>query len=343
MVLQLAPPSPANIGQPAGLGQSVAVSGPIEPDVPVYRYYLSGGESVLHLTTASFLGLAGVALVGLPSALVIADATYTRMGQFGLTISAAVISPCLAALIARWAGRSSGLQVGVLMVAGWTACSCWTAPGVMLPAAAVSAAILVYGLAELPNRTAMLPRAWAAIVFYFFAALAWVLGGLGSLVAIVIVCFGALLGNGNSRGLRFFGSPVGLAILVFGMALGPLTTTAVELNDAAGWSGASASLVQECTRVICLVVGLAVTWSAVRSGHAASPLGRLLTAWLLGPSGLAMFGWLPVPLAVAITLPAWSAVLGLALVNLRRRYRAGRLAYCLMHPCRLSRVASAPP
>lgn len=343
MVLQLAPPSSANIGQPSGLGQSDAVSGPIEPDVPTYRYFLSGGESLLRLTTASFMGLAGVALVGLSSVLGIAGATYTRVGQFGLTISAAVISPCLALLIACWAGRSSGVQAGLFMVAGWTACSCWIAPDVMLAAAAVSAAILAYGLAELPNRNEVLPRAWAAPVFYSFASLAWLAGGLAPLVAIATVCLGTLFGNGNSKGIHFFGSPFGLAILAVGMAMGFLTTAVVEPNNAAGWFGTSNGHIEPWTRVVCLVVGLVVTWFTVRSGHAASPFGRLLIGWQLGPAVLSAVVWLPTALAVAITMPAWAAVLGVALVGLRRRYRAGRLAFCLTHPCRASRVASASP
>lgn len=329
MVLQINPPVPANIGLPSGLGQSDAVSRPIEPDAPAYRYFLSGGESSLQLTAPSFIGLAGVALVGLPLALMIAGPADTLMGKSGLALSSAVISVSLAVLIVRWAGRSSGTLGGLLMLAGWTACSCWIALDVMLAAAAVSAAILAYGLAELPNRTDMLPRAPAALAFYVAATLAWIVGGLAPLVAITTVCLGTLLGNGNSRGIRFFGSPVGLAIFAVGMAMGPLTIVAAESSDATGWFGTSDGLIEQWTRAICLVVGVVVTWSTVWSGHAASPLGRLLIGWLLGPAVLATFGWIPASLAVAISVPAWAAVLGLTLVVLGRRYRAGRLVSCL--------------
>ncbi len=326
MVLQLDPPAPTHVGLPSGLGQRDAASRPIEPDVPVYRCFLSGGESLFCLTAPSFIGLAGVALVGLPLALMIAGPADTLMAKSGLAISAAVISVALAVLISRWAGRSSGTLAGLLMLAGCAACSCWIALDVMLAAAAAAAAILAYGLAELPSRTEVVRRAPATLAFYFAATLAWIVGGSAPLLAIATVCLGPLLGNGNSRGLRFFLSPVGLATLILGMAIG-FHTTAAPPNDL--WLKRSGSLAACWPAVVCFLAGSVVTWATVQTGHAASPLGRLLIGWLLGPAVLATVGWIPIPLVVVLTLPAWAAVLGLTLVDLRRRYRAGRLVSCL--------------
>ena len=344
MVPQLDSLAPSKPASPTTSDQSPPASRLTEPALPVYRYFLTGGVDQLQLTSTAMLGLAGVSMVSLPLALLIAGRVLSVGAMMGLAVGAVVISLSQAILIARWTDSTSGMLVGILTLVGWTAWSCFAIPEVMLASAAVIVAILVYGLAELPNRAEAIPRARAAVAFYLAATLAYLTGSIAPLVLLATVCLGTALGNANSRGVRFFGSPVGLCFLILGMAIGILNNVATGPDDVPAWTGQSGSGAPPWPAVICLVVGVTVTWTTVRSGHAASPLGRLFVSWLLGPAVLATAGWAPVQLAMAIALPAWAAVLGLTIIRLQRRSHVGRLSFwSTVTSDALPRLSNRPP
>jgi len=280
--------------------------------VPVYRHFLSGDPGEFRLGVRLRLGLAAAAMVGVFGAPWLAGQLPSPLISISMAIFAALACVPLAALVARWAGRSSGLLTGLLAIAGWMVLSCCAAPPVVLAAGSASAAILVYGLAELPHRNPILGRPVAAVLFYLGAGLACATAGPAALAPIAAVCLGTMLGNENSRGTRFFISPPGLAILGIGLALGIFTPAIV---------GPSGPLWPQWLAVAGLLAGMAWTWGLVRTGHGASPFGRLLTSWLLGPSLLGVAGVISVELLTAVTLPAWAAVVGPSLIRLRRGFR----------------------
>lgn len=319
MELQPDPPIPSRAESLLPPLRRIGDTRPDEPAVPVYRYLLFGEASRFQLTSTSKIGLAGVSSVGLPLGLTMAGRTMPPSAMIGLAISATSVSLLLAALVTRWAGRTSGMRAGWLALVGWTLASCCLAPNVMLAAAAAAAAILVHGLAEMPNRGEPIARTLAVVAFYLGATLSCLFVGLTAPAAIAVVCLGTVVGNGDSRGMRFFVSPAGLAVAILGLVIGILATAAAGPHEAAPWLGVSNSLRPQWPAAACVAVGMVLTWASVQTGHAASPLGHLLVSWLLGPALLAALGVVPVQLAAAVTLPAWAAMIGLAPSGLRRR------------------------
>lgn len=322
MALQLDPPPPSSTAPaPARVPEACRTRNP-EPAVPVYRYLLSGGESRLRLTGRPAIALATASLIGLPLFLAILRPADLAPATYFLAAIAATISLATATLVARWSGRSVAILVGFVSLAGWTACSCIFSTEVLLAAVATSIAILIYGLAELANRIERIAHTPAAIAFYAAMSMACLVAGPAPFVVIATVCLGTVLGNENSRGIRFFGSPIGLAVL--GMALGAICTPATGTRFGS-WSELPGSHAFGSTAIGALLMGAAATWSMVRTGHAAAPLGRLLICWLIGPAGLATAGCLPGSLAIAITVPAWATVSGSAIVHLQRRLYGRRI------------------
>jgi hypothetical protein len=296
-----APPAVRVIGQ----------SRPEEPAVPVYRHFLSGGVGEYRLGSGFSLGLAAASTVAVLGGLWLVGRIPSPAATHGLAISAALVCVPLAALVTRWAGRSSGMLAGLLAMVGWMILSCYAAPLLMIAAASGIASILAYALAELPHRNPILSRTQGAVVFYIGVALSCALIGPAPLVPIAAVCLGTVLGNENSRGIRFFASPVGLAVLGVGIAIRIITAAA----------GPPADLWPQWPAATGLAAAVAWTWASVRTGHAASPLGRLLMSWLLGPCLLATVGAISVPLACTIALPAWAAAIAPVVVALWRRLR----------------------
>lgn len=303
--LEFSPTTEADMPPIRKIGQSR----PEEPAVPVYRHFLSGGPGEFRLGVRIRLGLTAASMVGVFGAAGLAGRLPSPSVSIGMAILAALVCVPLAALVARWAGRSSGLLTGLLAIAGWMALSFCSAPSAVLAAASASAAILVYSLAELPHRNPILGRPAAAVLFYLGAALSCTIAGPAALAPIAAVCLGTIVGNENSRGTRFFISPTGLAILGIGLAMGFFTPAVAGPADT-HWP--------QWLAVAGLLAGMAWTWALVRTGHGASPFGRLLITWLLGPSLLGVAGMISVELATAVTLPAWAAVVSQSLIRLRR-------------------------
>jgi hypothetical protein len=252
------------------------------------------------------------------------------VAAIALAISAAAVSLPLAALVTRWAGRASGLLAGYVALLGWVAFSCCTLPDQMFASGAAIAAILVFALAELSDRAATSPRALASVAFYFSASVAWSLAGPVLILPIAAVCLGTLLGTENSRGIRFFVSRAGLGILIATAATRAIASAAADFQPSFLGLGSTSGHSPSWLAAACLATGAIVTFVSLKSGHGASGLGRLLISWLLSPALLATLGIIPTATALAVTTPAWAAVTGIALTDLRRRFRARRAS------CRLA-------
>ena len=324
MASQTKPLTPSSPYPLATTDRKNTVDRPTEPAVPVYRHFLSGGIDAFQLTLPAMLGLLGISLIGLPLAMWLVGHATSPVAISGLAIATAAISLAQAVLVSRWAGKKNGISAGFLTLAGWTAACCILAPQTILAATAAIASILLYALAELSNRARPLPRTPAAITFYLAAALACAFGGITLLIPILAVCVGTVLANGNSHGLRFFASPVGLILVILGIALATLAPITVEADFPRNWPGTSDGFLAQWPGVVCLVLTVAVTWRMVQTGHAASPLGRLLICWLLAPTIVSVTGWISTQQAIAITLPAWAALAALTRPLFQRHFRQTR-------------------
>ena len=292
---------------------------PAEPAVPVYRCFLSGGPDTRQLTLPSMVALATLSLAGISL-----GQTFAGCRSLGLGIAMAATSLAQAILVTRWRGRATGILVGVLVSASWTNVCCIAAPQAILATVAAAAAILIYGLAEISPRSETNRSAWASNAFSFAAAVTCLLGGAAFLAPIAAVCLGTILGNGNSRDLRFFASPLGLFLLATGIAVSSSHTAAITLSDPNLTPNPANPLLAQGTWYTYLAIGVTATWIMVRSGHAASPFGRFLICWLLGPAIVALTGLISRDGAAAMTLPAWAAIGGIAFFDLRPRFRLAK-------------------
>jgi hypothetical protein len=299
---------------------------PFEPAVPVYRYLLFGGTNQLRLTGWSAVGLSVVSLVGTPVIFVASGQSVSFTAMVCLPVSAVVVSLPLAVLVAGWAGRSSGITAGLLASIGWiVAAVALSNPVVLCAMAAAITAILVYALSELPGRTTTIPPGAAAVAFYCCLTASGIPAGAAPWAAVGAVCLGTVLGNQNSRGIHFFLRPVGIVIFLGGMLIGGLVTAVADADNLRPWIVPAADGWPPWGTAVCLGLGGIMAWGCVQSGHGASPLGRLLISWLLGPPLLSLVGAIPTWWGVVISVPAWAAVTGPALVDLRRGVRVGRL------------------
>ncbi|MHB8898654.1 MAG: hypothetical protein ACYC6Y_07900 [Thermoguttaceae bacterium] len=313
--LEPARPAPRIIGQ----------SRPEEPAVPVYRYFLSGGRDQYRLTCSSVAGLTAVGLLVVPWARGLVGIWDAPLIAAGVGASAAAVSLSLAALVAHWTGRRSGLAAGHLAIGGWWVVSYCAPADQMFASAAVVVAIVVFAWAELLHPKATKPAVVAGPAFYAAAVLAWVFSGPILLAPIAAVSLATLLGTENSRGIRFFFSRSGLCVLVAGVVLNSILRGAVGVPGSPPWLPSVGGHAPSCLVAAGVIGGAIVAWISARSGHGASGLGRLLTGWLLAPSMLAVSGVVPAATALAIATPAWAAVAAIGFhptaMHLKKRFR----------------------
>ena len=263
------------------------------------------------------------------------------------SVAAATLTAWLvAAIAARWLGSRLGVLAGliqltvqltgihVLLPTGEVAAE-------MLLCAAVSAAMGAFALANVPGRLPLVDQRWTSWAFYAAAGVSFILAGPIGPAFIVTGCLLFLFLSADSRGARFFASPVGIAVFVLmvavrlaqpdvaqgawavpaGIAGGPLGPR-ISPPEVLGWL-AVAGLPWTPLVVVTVALGL-------RQGYYATPIWRFFGCWALGPLVLAAVGGfrnqsqlcplLP-PLAVIGAAGLWGLIVW---CRLRWRWPEGR-------------------
>jgi 4-amino-4-deoxy-L-arabinose transferase-like glycosyltransferase len=299
---------------------------------PIYRRFLAGGAAALRLSLPAsavviFLGLILPATAGNVAMLGGGD----RPAIWWPSVAAAALNAWLiAALAARWLGSRLGLLAGlalltcvhVLLLSRGSAAE-------MLYGTAVVVAMGAFALANVPGRLPVIDRWWIRVGFYAAAGVSFVSAGAIGPAFILAGCLLFLILSADTRGVRFFASPGGIAVFVLmaairlaqpealhdvwaatsgmvGESLGPR----VWLPAALGWL---ALAVLPWTPLVALaaVAGL-------REGHYATPIWRFFACWALGPLGLAAVGgfrdqWQLGPLLPPLAVMAAAGLRGLLL------------------------------
>jgi len=312
---------------------------------PVYRRFLSGGDDQwrLPLRSAALVVCGGATLLLI--GLAIPGWRGGSDGMAGLVAAASAILTAfvVAAWAARWLGNRTGVVTGLVYL---------TSLEVIVPSrlalaetlvgTAVCAAMTTFALARVPGRLPSGERWWTAWVFYGSLGGAFVLVGWMGPACILAGCLLFLLSSLDTRGLRFFFRPVGIALFVLLVAGGLVWVGRIDPARARGvWSigwglagegpGQPQSLLHLLGSLAVAVmpwtplVGLAAV-SGLRQGHYATPIGRFLACWMLAPLGLAACGVLGGRLLIATLLPPLAVMGSVGLLGLlawcRRRGRS---------------------
>lgn len=306
---------------------------------PVYRRFLAGGAELLRLSLAATAVVVGAGVILLAAGEVIS----VHRGPAGPAtgwpaVAAATLAAWLtAAVSARWLGSRLGALAGLVQLTGVGVLAPRDGAAVeILFCAVVSAAMGAFALANVPGRLPVVHRRWTGWAFYAAAGVSFVLGGPLGPAFILTGCVLFLALSADSRGPRFFASPVGIALfaLIVGVrvlqpwgwtgvwvlpsaAAEQATGPAMSLPAALG-SVAVAGLPWTPLTVLAVAIGL-------RRGHYATPVWRFFACWALGPLVLAAVGVLRSPSQLA---PVWPplAVMGAAGLSsvwicCRRRWR----------------------
>ena len=281
-----------------------------------------------------------VLIVSTPIVLVIAEAGSVPGCTAGVescwpSAAAATLGAWLvAALAARWLGSRLGLLAGLIQMAGMSVLfPSRGAAAEMLFCAAVAAAMAAFALGNVPGRMPLVEHRWTGWAFYAAAGASLVLGGPVGPAFILAGCLLFLLVCADSRGARFFASPVGIAVFVLMAAIrlagpsgvaGQALGQGISLPAVTGWPG---------------VVGLPLTLLVVfavamglRQGHYATPIWRFFGCWAVGPLLLAAvggfrssaeLGTLLAPVAVIAAAGLWGLLVWCRW-NWRRSWRRSR-------------------
>ena len=184
-----------------------------------------------------------------------------------------------------------------------------------------TAAIGLFALANVPGRLEIDSR--PAMGWAFYAALAAGLVVEGPVVpgAILLVGLAVVLVSQNLRGLAFFVTPLGMAILLLSPAAWWL---ARQMGLPGIWDGDLAAIAarvsfqpERLPRVLAQTATAGLPWTpfaavavvmGVRGGHLSTPFWRLVGCWTVAPLVLVPFGILDAPTAMAILLPPLAIV-----------------------------------
>lgn len=274
---------------------------------PVYRRLLAGGDGPLRLSSSA----AGVVVGGGLVLLGITRAAAPILGGaagpapwWPSAIAATLTAWVVAELTARWLGSRLGATAGLALLTSLQVLlpDRW-ATAEMLFCATVSAAMWAFALANVPGRLPLVDHRWTRWGFYAAAGGSFVLAGPAGPAFILTGCLLFLILSADSRGLRFFACPTGIAILALLAAVrlalprdlvdtwmassrvtGEASGTAISLPDLLRWLGV-AGLPWTPLVVPTVVVGL-------HQGHYATPIWRFFCCWMLGPLALtAVGGW----------------------------------------------------
>ena len=296
------------------------------PVAPVYRRFLAGGAEPLRLSLPGALLVAagGLTLLG------IGRAASALGGTAGLAIawpSVAAATLCawmVAALAARWLGSRLGVLAGCVFLMAWAQL---TGIYLLLPSPGAAAAILfctaiaaamgTFALANVPGRLPLVDRRWTRWGFYAAAGASLVVGGPVGPAFILSGCLLFLILCADSRGARFFASPVGIGIFVLMAAVrlaGPWGIAGEALDPGTSPGGvpswlAGAGLPWTLLVVLTVAVGL-------RQGHYATPIWRFFGCWVVGPLALTAVGGFRSPAELGALLPPLAVIAAAGLWSL---------------------------
>jgi len=294
---------------------------------PIFRRFLSGGPDRLRLSAA---GAGGVLGAGITLA-----AVRKATGAFGLAdvplgglLAATLAALLLAALTARWLGNRLGTLAGLayLSTAQVLLADAAAAPGLLL-AATVTAAMGAFALANVAGRMPLRSDRWLHWAFYAAAGTSFVLAGPLGLVFILPGCVLFLITSSDARGGWFFVDPIGIAVFVL--------LVGVRLVVPDGWQGAYGQLAALSIAgsdpatslpgsLEAIAAGL-LPWTplaaaaalvGLRQGHYATPLGRFLGCWVLGPLGVMALGGSCKPSQLAALTPPLALIAAVGLSSL---------------------------
>jgi len=264
---------------------------------PICRHLLAGGDESLRLSPSAAAGvvLGGLVLLGIAGAAAILGGAASPSAWWPSMIAATLTAWLVAALAARWLGSRLGATAGLTLLSSvQVLLPDREATAEMLFCAAVSAAMGAFALANVPGRLPLIDHWGARWGFYAAAGGSFVLAGPVGPAFILTGCLLFLILSADSRGLRFFACPPGIAVFAMLAAVrsavprdlmdtwvassgvpGGVSGTGISLPDLLRWLG-TAGLPWTPLVVPAIAVGL-------HQGHYATPVWRFFGCWTLGP------------------------------------------------------------
>lgn len=287
--------------------------------------------------------------LSLPGAVLVAGGSLTLLGisraasAFGGTAGAAMAWPSVAAatlcawlvaaLAARWLGGRLGALAGCVFLMAWAQLTGFylllspaRAAAAILFCTSVAAAMGAFALGNVPGRLPLVDRWWTRWGFYGAAGVSLVVGGPVGPLFILSGCLLFLILCADSRGARFFASPVGIGIFVLMAAvrLAPPWGIAGETLDPGTSLGGVPSWLAGAGLPWTLLVVFAVA-AGLRQGHYATPIWRFFGCWAVGPLALAAVGGFRSLAELGALLPPLAVIAAAGLWGLwvwcRRRWR----------------------
>ncbi len=290
------------------------------PPQIAWRFLAGGPDGLrLSLSSAAVVVGGGAAWLLIASAVLVFGDMAPSPVRWPSVLAAILAALLIAALVARWLGNRLGVLVGLVQLTSMYALgSVHRGPAEMLFCAAVTAAMGLFALGNVPGRLPLVDRRATRWAFYAAVGGTLLLAGPIGPAFVLAGCVPFLILCADSRGIRFLADPLGITLcaLLMGLTMalpGGLPSPGVSafrlsadvLGPRTSFSGllglmAWGSLPWTPLAALAVVVGL-------RQGHSTTPIWRFFGCWLLGPLTLmgvvgrfgyaAYFGALLPPLA----------------------------------------------
>jgi hypothetical protein len=281
---------------------------------------LAGGPRCLRLSTphVGLLLAAGAALALVAWVSPRVETSVIDLPSLASIVWSTLTALALAVVAARWIGRSLATLAGLFYLSGvHVLLGGGDGPG----ATVATAAIGLFALANVPGRLKVDSRPAIGWAFFAVLAIGLVVEGPAGPVAILLACLAVALVSQNLRGLAFFVTPLGMAIVL----LSPAAWWLMRQMGLPGiWDGDLASAVaavsfqpERLAPVLVRTATAALPWTpfaavavmvGTREGHLSTPFWRLVGCWVVTPLSLVPFGILDAPAAMAMLAPPLAIV-----------------------------------
>jgi hypothetical protein len=260
---------------------------------PVYRRFLAGGPETLRLSlpAAAVVVIGGLIPVGITGAASIFGGVPGSVSWWPSAVAATLTAWLLAALAARWLGSRLGALAGLVQLStGHVLLPRWGTGADMLFCAAVLAAMGTFALANVPGRLPLVEHRWTRWGFYAATGLSFVWAGPIGPALIVTGCLLFLILCADGRGVRFFASPLGIAIFALMVAVrlaqpgDPPDVWVASCSVEGETLGLPISLPES----LCWLAWTGLPWTplvvltvavGLRQGHYATPIWRFFGCW----------------------------------------------------------------
>ena len=303
---------------------------------PVYRHFLAGdlASFVPRLGSLLVLLIVGVGLLGVGWLIFSPRDSVTIFAYLSNAAGALVCAVLLAVLVSRWLGSRLGMCVGYVWLGSIAMLGVQVAAW---PAAMCSLTVGLFALANVPSRLASIEHRAMGWAFYGVAGLVLVLFGFAAAGTIFAIGILSLLVSQNVKSVRFFFNPVGVGIFItaivgrwlvvrFATEGHGLVSVDLGLGQLPAWTPLAVVVASICLALVFVAVAV-----GFQHGHQATPFGRLVGCWLLGPLVLFALGTISINVALAAALPAGSVLAAVGLLLIIDRIGLARKSSKIVH------------